>query len=160
MPKTNLLIYRGQFRVDFAVALLIGCLVGIILFIAGTMEVKWTIFITVSMICLAALPVVPDKEKFFLYLFFFILPIDLDYHPIYIPPTVYRPLNGFGINLYELPLFFLLVSWTFRLATDRRERVDLFPWISIPFFLIFFLALLGVHRSSAPTVIKVSSSGS
>jgi putative inorganic carbon (HCO3(-)) transporter len=143
--------------IELVITLLTGCIVGFILFFSGTLELKWTLFIIAVIVCLAAIPIIPDKEKFFLYLFFLVLPIDLDFHPVYKIPTVYRPLNGIAITLYELPLFCLLIFWIFRLATEPDERINFYPWISIPFLIIFTLSTVGIHRTLTPTVIKFSS---
>ncbi|MHA2055625.1 MAG: hypothetical protein ACW99F_18765, partial [Candidatus Hodarchaeales archaeon] len=157
MLKTKTIKHYRLSRIDFVITLLTGCIFGFILFFSGTLELKWALFIIAALICLAALPIIPEKEKFFLCLFFFVLPIDLDFHPIFIRPTVYRPLNGIAITLYELPLFFLLIIWIFRLATDPKERINFFPRISIPFLIIWALCLIGINLTLVPTVIKFSS---
>jgi O-antigen ligase len=144
-------------EIDLFITLLTACIVGIIIVIAGGMQLKWTIFAITTLICLAAVPIIPEKEKLLLYLFFFVLPINLDFHPIYIPPTVYRPLNGISISLYELPLFFLFIFWIYRLATEPEERLGFYPWISIPYLIIFTISIIGINRTLAPTVIKFSS---
>jgi hypothetical protein len=146
-----------QLNLELALILLVGITAAISLVFASGMEEKWTLFVIIALFFLAAVFIIREREKFFLYLFFFSLPIGLDFYPIHIYPVVFRPLNGMAINLYDLPLFFLFISWIIRLVTDREEKVYFYPWISIPFFLILALSIAGINRSLAPGVIKISS---
>jgi O-antigen ligase len=117
---------------------------------------KWMIFSICTLICICLLPIVRNKEHFFLYAFFFTLPIGLNYHPIYFDLDVYLPIKGIAIYLYDIFIFFLLGAWLFRILTDSDEKIYFFPWISIPYLLILILATAGVYRSSIPTIIKLS----
>jgi hypothetical protein len=150
-------LFSRQLNLELALILLVGITAATSLVFASGMEEKWTLFVIITLFFLTAVFIIREREKFFLYLFFFSLPIGLNFYPIHIYPVVFRPLNGIAINLYDLPLFFLFISWIIRLVTDREEKVYLYPWISIPFLLIFALSIAGINRSLTPGVIKFSS---
>ena len=81
----------------------------------------------------------------------------MDFYPIFIESITYRPLNGLRITLYELPFFYLFAAWAFRLVFSPEKKLQFFPWITIPFLLIWGLTLAGLAFTAAPTVVKVSS---
>jgi len=154
--KYNPINHSNKTGLNIAISLFIGVLVGFILFVAGMMEQKWLLFIVISLLCLSALPIIQNKEKFFIYLFFFSLPIRLDFYPIYFQPTVYRPLNGIKIELYDIIFFFIFIAWMIRLAKNPEEKFHFFPLISFPYLLIWILSFVGIKQSLSPTAIKLS----
>ena len=70
----------------------------------------------------------------------------------------YRPINGLEIALYDIPLFFLLIFWFFRLVMDPLDKIKFYPVITIPFLVIWFLSTAGVFTTSYPSVIKYATS--
>lgn len=146
-----------QFGLELGLILFMGVITGLSLVFASALEAKWMLFIVIAIFCLASILVIPEKEKFFICIFFFTLPIGLNFYPIYIYPIVFRPLNGFAIYIFDLPFFFLFVSWLLRLVINPQEKLYFYPWISIPFLLILALSIAGINRSLAPGAIKISS---
>ena len=47
-----------------------------------------------------------------------------------------------------------MISWLIRLAVDIRLEVRLFPWVSIPFLLIWCLSLAGLNGVSMPGIVS------
>jgi O-antigen ligase len=81
----------------------------------------------------------------------------LGFHPIYLESAVFPwPISGFRITVFEVAFFFLFVSWMIRLITNPTLQVSFYPWITIPFLLIWVLSLAGISRVSMPGVIKIS----
>jgi O-antigen ligase len=146
-----------QLGLELSLIIFMGVITSFSLVFASALEAKWMLFITIALVCIAAVFVIPKREKFFLCVFFFTLPIGLNFYPIYIYPMVFRPFNGFAIYLYDLPFFFLFLFWVVRVVINPQEKIYFYPWISIPFLLIFAFAIAGINRSLAPGVIKFSS---
>ena len=82
------------------------------------------------------------------------LPINVDFHPIFLEPLVYRPVNGTVVSGFDLFFFLAFFSWIFRYISDPKEKIKFFPHISIPFLLIWALAIIGIGQSAAPSLIK------
>lgn len=139
---------------DAIIVAIIGCSISLAIILAGALDFKWLIFILISIVFLSLVPIFRERERFFVYAFFFSLPIGLNFNPIYVPPTVILPLNGTAIYLYDVFFFFLLFFWMFRVAKDPQEKVRFYPFISVPYLLICLLSFAGIHRSSAPDVVK------
>ena len=146
---------NGKVR-ELSIALLFGCLVAVSIAVATGLDTKWMVFILFANVALATVFIIPRKELFFLYTLFFLVPIALDFFLVYVPPLVYRPVNGLAIRLTDIPIFFLLLFWAFRLVADSRERIDFYWWVTGPFFIIIAAAILGAGRSQVPGIIKFS----
>ncbi len=144
--KLSSVLDSRKFGIDIVIILLVGLFTGLSLVKAGKMEFKWTVFIISAVTCMAVVFIIPERESFFLYFFFFALMVGLDFYPIHIQPLVFRPLSGFVIHFYDIPLFFLTIFWITRLILNPAEKIHFFPWISIPFLLVWTLCIAGVNR--------------
>ncbi len=103
--KLSAAINIRKYGADTLIILLIGSITSMGLIMAGTMEPKWMIFIIAAAVCISVVFIIPEREKFFLYFFFFALAVGLDFYPIHITPLVFRPLSGLVINFYDLSIY-------------------------------------------------------
>lgn len=145
------------FRLDAALVLLVGPIIGLSLALAVSLTTKWMLFIIFMVLVASFFCMVRDREKWILYLSVSLTSVFLSFHLIYLEPTVFAwPVNGFRISIFEVAFFCLVISWLVRLAVDIRLKVRFFPWISIPFLLIWCLSLAGLSRAVMPDIIKFS----
>ncbi|MCJ7494469.1 MAG: O-antigen ligase family protein [Deltaproteobacteria bacterium] len=143
---------------DALLIILIGLATSLSMVVAAVQGSQWLLFIIFAFAGLAAALVLPQPQRFpfFLFLFFFSIPIGMDFYPIYIETINYRPLNGLRITLYELPFLYLFLAWAFQQVLSPEKKLKFFPWITIPFLLIWALTLAGLAFTAAPTVFKIS----
>ena len=143
---------------DLFIILAMGSATALMLSLAGTLSVKWLVFITILLCFSAVLLIIPAERRFLvlLFSFFFFIPIRVDFNPLYIESNFFRPIDGFAIYLYELPFAVVFLIWMFRLARYPEEKIHFIPVISIPFVLIFFLTAAGLLNSNCPSAIKVA----
>lgn len=124
---------------------------------ASGLAPKWFISIALALICLSVTPIIREKERFILYVSVFVLPISFDFYLIHLKWLPYSlPISGFRVTAFDIFFFFLLISWIVRLATARRIQIRLYPYVSIPFALIWIICLLSSISSPIPVVIKIS----
>lgn len=144
-------------RLDAAVIITTGAAAGLGMTFFAAASAKWLVFSTLLLTGAAAFMILPARQRYlaFLFAFFFTLPMGIDFNPIYLAPLSYRPINGFRIFLYDLPLFFLYISWVGQLTLNPEKKIRFFPWITIPFLLLWILAVAGLFNSLAPTAIKL-----
>jgi putative inorganic carbon (hco3(-)) transporter len=142
---------------DMVVALFLGLAASVSLVAAVTMEVKWLVFILSMVICVAVFLVLQERERFLIYVSVVLTSVFLSFHPIYVESAVFPwPVSGLRVSIFEVAFFFLFVSWMVRVVTGRASQVQFFPWVSIPFLLIWCFSLAGISRASMPGVIKFS----
>ncbi len=148
----------SRFRaLDAGLVLLIGLVISISLCVAVYLPPKWTVFIVFMIIVAAGFAVVRQREKLLLYVSVVLTSVFLSFHPIYVESATFIwPVRGFRISIFEVVFFCLMISWLVRLAADPRLKTNLFPWISIPFLLIWCLSLAGLNGIPMPEIIKFS----
>jgi O-antigen ligase len=120
--------------------------------------------------------VFPFREKFFLFLLAFIIPLKLRKFIIYEPAcnmdvvkelqrlvlTRYTPLyriqeiEGFAVYGFDIILFVLISIWIYRLTLSNK-RIFFFPKVTIPFIFIFSAAFFGILNAELSLTIKISS---
>ena len=128
----------------------------VITFTSG-LGAKWFFFIVLALICISVTPVIREKERFILFMSVLSLPISLDFYLTNIKALPYSlPISGFHITVFDIFFFFLLISWVVRLATAQEIKIRIYPYVSIPFALIWIICLLSSISSPIPVVIKVS----
>lgn len=146
-----------SFRLDAVLILIIGLTAGVSLAAAVYLPAKWMFFIIFLMVVGGFFSMVQQREKLLLYLSVVLTSVFLGFHPIYLESAVFPwPISGFRITIFEVAFFFLFLSWMFRLVMNPALKVRFYPWITIPFLLIWGLSLAGVSRVPMPGVIKVS----
>ncbi|MFH0726588.1 MAG: O-antigen ligase family protein [Pseudomonadota bacterium] len=144
-------------RLDTGIVLLVGLAIGISLAVAVYLPTKWMVFILFMIVVMAFFCIVRQREKLLLYLSVALTSVFLSFHPIFLEPAAFSwPVSGFRISIFEVAFFCLMISWLIRLATDIRLKVRLFPWVSIPFLLIWCLSLAGLNHVSMPGIVKFS----
>jgi putative inorganic carbon (HCO3(-)) transporter len=157
--KTSLAAQSTYHRLDPFIVIFLGFCCGIALMTAMSMEVKWQFFIVFMIVALSLFLIMHHREKFILYLSVVLMSVYLNFHPIFIHGELHPwPVGGLRISIFEVAFFLLLVSWFFRLVTDSSLTIRLYPWISIPFLLIFIFTLASNYRAIMPGVIKISTS--
>ena len=115
------------------------------------------VFILFMIVVMAFFCIVREREKLLLYLSVALTSVFLSFHPIFLEPAAFSwPVSGFRISIFEVAFFSLMISWLIRLAVDIRLKVRLFPWVSIPFLLIWCLSLAGLNSVSMPGIVKFS----
>lgn len=148
---------QRYFRLDIFLIVFMGLAAGFSLVAAVSMETKWTVFILFVVVSIAVIFMLQEREKFLFYLSVVLTSVYLNFHPIFIESAVFPwPISGFRITVFEVVFFFLFLSWMIRLVTDTSLKVHFYPWITIPFLLIWGLSLAGISRVTMPGVIKFS----
>ncbi|MCK9377145.1 MAG: O-antigen ligase family protein [Syntrophobacterales bacterium] len=144
-------------RLDAGLVLLIGLVIGLSLCVAVYLPPKWTVFTLFMIVVAACFAIVRQREKLLLYVSVVLTSVFLSFHPIYLESATFIwPVRGFRITIFEVVFFCLMISWLVRLAADSSLKTNLFPWISIPFLLIWCLSLAGLSRAPMPGIIKFS----
>lgn len=143
---------------DIGLIIFLGVFGIAILVEAWHLENKWFVFLLSLPIGLALVSMVPAerRDSLFLHMFIFLIPVGLRFHPIYYQLSIFTPIAGFSISMWEGPFFILFLSWLVRRTIDPRAKVDLVPWFSIPFLLIWIISLAGMYRSLMPIGITLS----
>ena len=144
-------------QLEAALVLMVGLAIGISLAVAVYLPTKWMVFILFIIVVMAFFCIVRQREKLLLYLSVALTSVFLSFHPIFLEPAAFSwPVSGFRISIFEVAFFCLMISWLIRLAIDIRLKVRLFPWVSIPFLLIWCLSLAGLYNVSMPGIVKFS----
>lgn len=144
-------------RLDASLILIFGVAAGVSLAAAVYLPAKWMFFIIFMLLVAGVFCMVREREKLLLYLSVILTSVFLGFHPIFIQSAVFPwPISGFRITIFEVAFFFLFLAWMLRLITNPALRLRFYPWITIPFLLIWVLSLAGLTRVSMPGVIKVS----
>lgn len=149
---------RARIIPDLPLIVLAGSGSALALFFGMALGGKWSLVILLCLAFMAGIMVIPRREEFLLALTVLLLPIGLDFHPLYFADlSRSTPIYGFKLVAIDLPFFLLLGAWLFRLVTGRQAGPRLYPRITIPFLLIFSLSWAGMARSSMPEVYLFSS---
>src|SRR5665648_499303 len=144
-------------QLEAGLVLMVGLAIGISLAVAVYLPTKWMVFILFMIVVMAFFCIVRQREKLLRYLSVALTSVFLIFHPIFIEPAAFSwPVSGFRISIFEVAFFCLMISWLIRLAIDIRLKVRLFPWVSIPFLLIWCLSLAGLTRAFMPGIVKFS----
>jgi O-antigen ligase len=144
-------------RLETGIVLMVGFAVSISLAVAVYLPTKWTVFILSLIVVMSFFCIVRQREKLLLYLSVALTSVFLSFHPIFLEPATFSwPVSGFRISIFEVAFFCLMISWLIRLATDIHLKVRLFPWVSLPFLLIWCLSLAGLYNVPMPGIIKIS----
>ena len=144
-------------QLEAGLVLTLGLTIGISLAVAVYLLTKWMVFILFMIIVMACFCIVQEREQLLLYLSVALTSVFLSFHPIFLEPAAFSwPVSGFRISIFEVAFFGLMISWLIRLAVDIRLKVRFFPWISIPFLMIWGLSLAGLASASMPRIVKFS----
>ena len=151
--RTLLSRYNIRFVAELIFIILIGVLIAQAVMRTSTMEDKWSTVLLLGLIGVTGLIVVPEREKLMLYCAAFLLPINLTFHPVYIIREFHRPINGLIIKAVDFPLAIIFLFWAMRLIRTR-EKIQLHPWITLPYLIIFGLCAASWPRVTAHPAIK------
>ncbi len=157
--KDSLTAYPTRLLLDPFLVLLLGfcCCAGLVT--ALSMGGKWEFFIIFMIVAMSLFLTLHHRERFILYLSVVLMSVHLNFHPIFISGTLHPwPVGGLRISIFEVAFFLLLTSWAIRLVTDSTLTIRLYPWVSIPFLVIWVLTMASNYRAAMPGVIKLSTS--
>lgn len=117
-------------------------------------EPKWYIAVFGSVLFLAFFSITRHRVPILVAMFFFLLPVNLDYHIIYdkLFAAVVIPMYGVLISAYEGPMYMLLLLWLFS-RIYKPEKLKYHIRIFGPYLLLFACALYGADRSTAYPII-------
>ncbi|MGQ9919948.1 MAG: O-antigen ligase family protein [Desulfobacca sp.] len=139
-------------------AIVVGCgLITVpVLVNAFLLPPKWTVFLLLTVCALAGLAMIRRRERFLIYLAVLFMSIYLDFHPYYLhTESTPWPVAGIRISIFDVAFFCLMVAWVCRLVLQPNEVLHFYPGISLPFLLLWGLALLSTLRAAIPLVIKI-----
>jgi putative inorganic carbon (HCO3(-)) transporter len=157
--KSPLTAHPVSHRLDPFIVILLGLCCFVALVTAVSLEGKWQFFLIFMMVALSLFLILPHREKFILYLAVVLMSVHLNFHPVFVPGELHPwPVGGLRISIFEVAFLLLLISWAIRLVTDATLTVRLYPWISVPFLVIWALTLFSNYQAAMPWVIKFSTS--
>ena len=136
--------------------LLIGVCTSVVLIKTLSMDAKWMKVIILGLTGLTALLIIPHREKVLLCLFTFLLPLQMDINFLRESVHFRRPIQGFVISGFDVFFFALMLLWIYRLSINHTLRINFFPHVTIPFFLMFVLSLAGLSPAAVSFHVKVS----
>nr|MDU9046339.1 O-antigen ligase family protein [Candidatus Electrothrix aestuarii] len=143
---------------EFCLILFVGIAAASAVIRVSGMEPKWFKVLIIGALGSAFLSILlPRHEKIFLLTLAFLLPLTIctDLYKESVPYE--RSINALKISAFDLLFFPLLLEWLYRIVTDYRVRVSLFPHITIPFFLIVMLCIAGLYPVEHTLIIKITS---
>ncbi len=100
-------------------SLLAGVPVGLLFLVIAQLERKWFFFLFLGGLTLAASLAPVDRKAYYLILLVLSLPIGVDLNLHFQPSTFRRSIQGFSLQLSQIPLAALYVIWGFRCLTQR-----------------------------------------
>ncbi|MDM8554703.1 O-antigen ligase family protein [Desulfococcaceae bacterium HSG7] len=150
------IIFDRRFLVEVIFILAVGTVTGGVLIKASQMEPKWTKVIILAAIGITGLIITEEREKKLLYLAAFLLPINLTVNPFYMREAFRRPINGFEIRAFDIPFLILMVMWFARIIFNRDEKIYFYLWFTIPYLIVWGLAVASTSRISSHILIKTA----
>lgn len=136
--------------------LLLGLPGGVLLIYAAAQTPKWFFFLLFCLLAAALLVIIPARERFLIHLTVILMTVSLDFHPIFFESsTTPWPVSGWRISFFETTFLLLLLIWLFRLVFKKTAAIRFFPWVSVPFGLLWLLALGSTMRADLPFLIKL-----
>jgi O-antigen ligase len=149
--------YARRRGLDIAIVAVFGLIASLTIFNVSLMPLKWMVFIIFGICAISLMIIIPQREKFILYLSVLLMSVYLDFHPYYIDSEIAEwPVAGFRISIFDVAFFCLMVAWMFRLLTERDTPFRWYPNITIPFLLLWLLALASNSLADMPIAIKAS----
>jgi len=141
---------------ELTIAAFCGLVTALVLVQAFLLPPKWTVFILLALCALAGLAMIRRRERFLLYLAVLFMSVYLDFHPYYLQTeTTPWPVAGMRISIFDVVFFCLMVAWASRLVLQPTEVLHWYPGLSLPFLLLWGLAVLSTTRAAIPMVIKI-----
>lgn len=148
--------HRGL-HLEAALILILGLGAGLTLALATSLPAKWTLFLIFMVLALGAFLIVREREKMLLYLSVVLTSVVFGFFPVFIESAAAFPwpIRGFRITIFEVVFLLMFVSWLLRLSLNQALKVRFYPWVTIPFLLIWLISAAGLSRAVMPGVIKV-----
>lgn len=149
-------IFKSHIVRELVLILIAGIFIGIIVLKSASMKPKW---VTVFILCIVGGSVfllIPNKEKVLFYVAALLIPIRLNFHPIFIEVEFRRPINGTVIYAIDLVFLLLYFFWIYRIIRNPGIKIRLFPWFSIPYMIILCICMSGWDMVEAHPAIKIT----
>jgi len=155
-----MLVFYRKYIKDIGIILLFGPFIGLLLTKAENLPSKWLVFSLLIICGISFICMIPKREYFLLLSFFFLIPMRIKYHPIFIYEFDKAwPVDGLLIFLSDVIFYLLFALWIYHLITDPEEHLRFFPWISFPFLLILIIAIANSGRNLAPEIVYAAALG-
>lgn len=115
---------------------------GGLLFVADNTDKKWAIALTLAFSGGMLIWAIPEKRLLWIGGFFFLIAININFHPIYIASTLFRPVGGLVVAVRDLPFLMLLVMWfmDYKANPDAKKNINPVP-------ILYILALIWITLS-------------
>jgi putative inorganic carbon (hco3(-)) transporter len=146
--------HQRIFGRDLFLVIAVGAVAGLAVSFGPVMELKWLVATIIAIICTAGLCVVRLRERFLFYGSVLLLSVNPDVGFFFEVPSFYRPVPSVLISAFDIVFFLILVSWIARLIVYPELKVRFFPWLSVPFLLIWVISLVGLTRSDTPALLS------
>ncbi len=129
--------------------ILLGVLIGSILIHAGNFDLKWTISILLVLCCIFLWPIYGKLTKDSVSLLWIILilsiPFEFNIHLTY--REYVGTFNGILLTITDISLFFLFMIWLYQLATDKINKIQFHPQVTIPVLLFYMTNFFSLTNS-------------
>lgn len=139
---------REGHKIGWPVLVILGGIIcGLFILFLTFLPTKWGVLGVIGMMVPFVAVLTGDVKRFFLAILVFALPIQLDItirHSGHLGGAA-----GFIISLFDITLAILYVLWISELVRNKR-KINFFPSISLPFFLLIGIATLSMVTASSP----------
>ena len=137
-----------RYKIGWPVLVILGGIIcGLFILFLTFLPTKWGVLGAIGMMVPFIAVLTGDVKRFFLAILVFALPIQLDVtirHSGHLGGAA-----GFIISLFDITLAILYVLWISELVRNKR-KINFFPSISLPFFLLIGIATLSMVNASSP----------
>lgn len=137
-----------RYKIGWPVLVILGGIIcGLFILFLTFLPTEWGVLGAIGMMVPFIAVLTGDVKRFFLAILVFALPIQLDItirHSGHLGGAA-----GFIISLFDITLAILYVLWISELVRNKR-KINFFPSISLPFFLLIGIATLSMVNASSP----------
>ncbi len=137
-----------RYKIGWPVLVILGGIIcGLFILFLTFLPTKWGVLGVIGMMVPFIAVLTGDVKRFFLAILVFTLPIQLDItirHSGHLGGAA-----GFIISLFDITLAILYILWISELVRNKR-KINFFPSISLPFFLLIGIATLSMVNASSP----------
>lgn len=137
-----------RYKIGWPVLVILGGIIcGLFILFLAFLPTRWGVLGAIGMMVPFIAVLTGDVKRFFLAILVFTLPIQLDItiqHSGHLGGAA-----GFIISLFDITLAILYILWISELVRNKR-KINFFPSISLPFFLLIGIATLSMASAPFP----------
>jgi len=125
-----------------------GALCGLFILLLTLLPATWGVLAIIGLMVPFVAMMTGNVQRFFLGMLVFTLPVQLDktiQHTGHLGGAA-----GFIISLFDIILATLYILWISEVVRNKNAKIDLFPRISLPFFLLIGVATLSMVVAPFP----------